>query len=169
MFLYLHWNITCEGRYKFKMNNFYHEFEVNSNIDNVWEFYTNIRHLEIVSPKDIKLNMIKSTDEILKKGTVACFSGKIVIGARWCSKITFFEKYHYVDEMIPMENIKPPFKIWKHEHTFKEIGCCKTRVIDKIEFELSYGILGKISEFYVGFILHKIFKHRKRATRKFLE
>jgi ligand-binding SRPBCC domain-containing protein len=151
------------------MKNFYHEFDVNSSIDKVWEFYTNIRHLEVVSPKDIKLNMIQSTDEILKKGTVACFSGKIVIGAKWCSKITFFEKYVYVDEMIPMENKKPPFQIWKHEHIFKEIGDCKTSIIDKIEFELSYGFLGKILEFYIGLKLQKIFKHRKRATRKYLE
>ncbi len=151
------------------MKNFYHEFEVNSNIVKVWEFYTNIRHLEIVSPKYMKLNMIQSTDEILKRGTVACFSGKIVIGAKWCSKITFFEKYVYVDEMIPMENKKPPFQIWKHEHIFKEIGDCKTSVIDKIEFELPYGFLGKILEFYIGFKLQKIFKYRKRATRKFLE
>jgi ligand-binding SRPBCC domain-containing protein len=151
------------------MKHFYHEFEVNSNIDKVWEFYTNIRHLEIVTPKEIKLIMVQSTDEILKKGTVACFSGKIIISARWCSKITLFEKYQYVDEMIPMENMKPPFKIWRHGHTFKETGHCKTKIIDKIEFELSYGYLGKISEFYIGFILRKIFSHRKQATRKFLE
>jgi ligand-binding SRPBCC domain-containing protein len=151
------------------MKNFYHEFEVNSNIDKVWEFYTDISHLEVVSPKDIKLNIMQSTDKIFKKGTIACFSGKIVISAKWCSKITFIEKYEYVDEMIPIQNKKPPFQIWKHEHTFKKIEDCKTKVIDKIEFGLPYGFLGKILEFYIGFILDKIFKYRKQATRKFFE
>ena len=45
------------------MKSFYHEFEVNSNIDKVWKFYTDIRHLEVVSPKDIKLNLMQSTDK----------------------------------------------------------------------------------------------------------
>ena len=64
------------------------------------------------------------------------FFWKINLSAKWCSKITFFEKHRYVDEMIPMENIRPPFQIWKHEHTFEEIADCRTRIIDKIEFEL---------------------------------
>lgn len=151
------------------MEKFYHEFEVNSNIDKVWEFYTNIRHLEVVTPKDIKLYIMQSTDEILKKGTVACFCGKIILSAKWCSKITFFEKCRYVDEMISMENIKPPFQIWKHEHTFEEIADSRTRIIDRIEFELPYGFIGKILEIYIVFKLQKIFEHRKLETRKFLE
>jgi len=92
------------------MKNFQNEFEVYSNIDTVWEFYTDIKHLEIVSPKYIKLQLVECTDRILKKGTVACFNGKIIIGGRWCSKITFLEKYQYVDEMIQNENIKPHFE-----------------------------------------------------------
>ncbi|HEY7226818.1 MAG TPA: hypothetical protein VH481_01690 [Nitrososphaeraceae archaeon] len=151
------------------MKCFCYEFDVNSNIDKVWEFYTDVRHLEVVSPSDIKLKIIKTSDNILKKGTVACFSGKIIISAQWCSKITFFEKYGYIDEMIPKENFRPPFQIWKHEHTFEEIAQSRTRVIDKIEFKLPFGSMGRIFEFYVGFKLQKIFDHRKRATLKFLE
>ncbi|HJU79253.1 MAG TPA: hypothetical protein VJ599_06795 [Nitrososphaeraceae archaeon] len=91
------------------MKNFQNEFEVNSNIDRVWEFYTDLRHLEIISPRNIRLNLIEYTDRILKKGTVACFDGRIIINARWCSKITVFEKYEYVDEMIQNGSKKPLF------------------------------------------------------------
>ena len=82
------------------MKYFYNEFVVNSNIEKVWVFYTDLKHLEKISPSDIKLHLIESTDKILKKGTVACFYGQIIISAQWCSRITFFEKYEYVDEMI---------------------------------------------------------------------
>jgi ligand-binding SRPBCC domain-containing protein len=145
------------------MKNYYHQFEVNSSIDHVWKFYTNIRHLEIVSPKDIKLSIIQTTDEILIQGT------KIVISTKWYSKITSFEKYQYVDEMIQNENKKAPFQIWKHKHIFKEIGDCKTSVIDKIEFGLPYGFIGNILELFILFKLQKIFEYRKLATKKFLE
>ena len=140
----------------------FHKFEVDCDIDRVWKFYTNIRHLEVISPEEIKLNLIYCSDEILKKGSVACFSGKLIINAKWCSRITFFDKYEYVDEMV--RNRDPPFKIWKHRHTFKEVNCHKTEVIDQIHFEFPYGILSKILESLIVFKIGNIFKHRKLMT-----
>ena len=151
------------------MKYFYNEFEVNSNIEKVWVFYTDLKHLEIISPSDIKLHLIESTHKTLKKGTVACFYGKLIISAQWCSKITFFEKYEYVDEMIQKGNKRPPFRLWSHTHTFNEIDDRKTRVVDKIVFELPFGLVGKLLEFYIELKLLKIFKHREQATKKFLE
>ena len=151
------------------MKYFYNVFEVNSNIEKVWLFYTDLKHLEIISPSDIKLHLIESTDKILKKGTVACFYGRIIISSQWCSKITFFEKYEYVDEMIQKGNKRPPFRLWSHRHTFNETDDRKTRVVDKIEFELPFGLVGKLLEFYIELKLLKIFKHREQATKKFLE
>ena len=151
------------------MKYFYNVFEVNSNIEKVWLFYTDLKHLEIISPSDIKLHLIESTDKILKKGTVACFYGRIIISSQWCSKITFFEKYEYVDEMIQKGNKRPPFRLWSHRHTFNETDDRKTRVVDKIVFELPFGLVGKLLEFYIELKLLKIFKHREQATKKFLE
>jgi ligand-binding SRPBCC domain-containing protein len=74
-----------------------------------------------------------------------------------------------VDEMVPNESKRPPFQMWKHEHTFNEIEDCKTQVIDRIEFGLPYGFIGKILEFYIGFKLRKIFNYRKTATIKFVD
>ena len=150
------------------MKHFYHEFEVDCDIDKVWKFYTNIGHLEVISPDEIKLILTHCSDEILKKDSVACFSGKLIINANWCSRITFFEKYEYVDEMVRNENREPPFKIWKHRHTFKELNYRKTRVIDQIQFELPYGILGKVLESFVLFKISNIFKHRKLMTIEYL-
>lgn len=93
----------------------------------------------------------------------------MVISAKWCSKITFFEKYEYVDEMIQKGNKRPPFRLWSHTHTFNEIDDRKTRVVDKIVFELPFGLVGKLLEFYIELKLLKIFKHREQATKKFLE
>jgi ligand-binding SRPBCC domain-containing protein len=151
------------------MKTFQNEFEVCSNIDRVWEFYTDLKHLEIISPTDIKLNLVECTDRRLKKGTVVCFDGNIIIGVRWCSRITFLEKYEYVDEMIHDGNKKPPIRLWSHRHIFELIDDNKTRVVDKIKFELPFGLIGKLLEFYFETKLQKIFEHRVHATKKFLE
>ena len=150
------------------MKRFYHEFEVDCDIDKVWKFYTNIGHLKVISPDEIKLNLVHCSDEILKKDSVACFSGKLIINANWCSRITFFEKYEYVDEMVRNENREPPFKIWKHRHTFKELNSRKTGVTDQIQFELPYLILGKVLESFVLFKIGNIFKYRKLMTIEYL-
>jgi ligand-binding SRPBCC domain-containing protein len=115
------------------------------------------------------LKLIDCSDRILKNGTVACFNGKIIIGAQWCSKITFLEKYEYVDEMIQSQNINPPFRVWSHRHKFESIDHNKTRVIDKIKFELPFGFVGRLLEFYFETKLQKIFEHRAYATKRFLE
>ena len=44
----------------------------------------------------------------------------------------------------------------------------QTEIIDEIEFELPYGILGKLSEGYAYRRLQKTFEHRKIATIKAL-
>ena len=45
----------------------------------------------------------------------------------------------------------------------------QTEIIDEIEFELPYGILGKLFEGYVYKQLQKIFENRKISTIKVLE
>ena len=83
----------------------------------------------------------------------------------WHSKITFLKKYEYADEML-----EGPFKKWRHKHKFHYIMDGKqTEIIDEVEFELPYGILGKLFEGYAYKQLQNIFEHRKIATVKALE
>jgi ligand-binding SRPBCC domain-containing protein len=151
------------------MKYFQNDFEVDCNIDRVWGFYTDLKHLEIVSPRYIKLNLVEYTDRILKKGTVACFEGRIIISAHWCSKITLFEEYEYVDEMLQYGKTKPPFSVWSHKHVFEMINDDKTKVVDEIKYELPFGLIGKLFEFYFESKLKRIFEYREYATKNFLE
>jgi ligand-binding SRPBCC domain-containing protein len=82
----------------------------------------------------------------------------------WHSKITFLKAYEYVDEMLAGQ-----FNKWRHLHKFRSIDGKQTEIIDEIEFELPYGILGKLFEGYAYKQLHNIFEYRKIATVKELE
>ncbi len=79
----------------------------------------------------------------------------------WHSKITFLEKYDYIDEMLD-----GPFKKWRHLHKFHNIYGKQTKVIDEIVFELLYGILGRLFEGYVYKLLRNIVEYRKTARSK---
>ncbi|HEY8523305.1 MAG TPA: hypothetical protein VIL14_06050, partial [Nitrososphaeraceae archaeon] len=129
----------------------------------MWEFYTDIRHLEIITPKKLNLKIINTTNQnILGQETI--LSAKIIIVKRtWHSKITFFQQYEYIDEML-----EGPFIKWKHTHTFKRINKNKTEIIDKVEFSLPYGVFGKIGSIFFTKILRHLFEHRKDETIKYL-
>jgi ligand-binding SRPBCC domain-containing protein len=150
---------------------FRQSFVVQSSIERVWHFYTNVKHLETITPKQMDLKIINTTSQNIVQGQEIWVSGKIfeVIKIRramkWHSKITFLKEYEYIDEML-----EGPFKKWRHLHKFHNIADRKqTEIIDEIEFELPYGMLGKLFEGYAYKQLQNTFEYRKIATVKALE
>lgn len=146
------------------MRKFHHAFTVNANIDKVWDFYTDIDHLEVITPPRVQLRLVKSTHQKLVQGSEVWLTGILLTRSNWHSKITSLKPYEYVDEMLTGR-----FQVWKHVHGFCNIDENTTEVIDEIEFELHHGLLGRAFEGYVYSQLEKIFAHRKHATIKALE
>ncbi|MDE1765451.1 MAG: hypothetical protein KGI27_04145 [Thaumarchaeota archaeon] len=141
------------------MKQFRHSFVVDSNIDEVWKFYTNINHLKIITPKQMKIEILKVTNETIKEGEEAWLKAKIITDSQWHSKITHMRPYEYVDEMMSGR-----FKIWKHLHKFNKISEDKTEVMDQVDFQLHHGMIGRLFENYVMRQLSEIFTYRKQAT-----
>lgn len=145
------------------MRKFRHTFTVNADIDRVWEFYTDIGHLQVISPPHMQLRLVKSTHQKIVQGSEVWLTGMLVTRSNWHSRITSLVPYEYIDEMLTGR-----FRVWKHLHGFRKIGD-KTEVIDEVDFQLHYGLLGRMFEGYVYSQLEKIFVHRKQATTKALE
>ena len=144
------------------MKSFEQSFKVNCNIDKVWDFYTDIKHLEIITPPQLKLRIIETSNQQVVEGLRMTLSAKLVLySSKWHSIISLVDisKHMYIDEMV-----KGPFKKWKHVHLFSDIGKNQTLVTDTIEFELPFFFLGKLMEGYVENNLMKIFEYRKIQT-----
>ena len=150
------------------MRTFSQSFIVNSPLERVWHFYTDVSHLETITPKEIELKIISTTNQNIVQGQEIWVSGKIFEKIRrrmkWHSKITFLKAHEYIDEML-----SGPFKKWRHLHRFHSIDGKQTEVIDEVDFELPYGILGKLFEGYAYKQLKNTFEYRKIATVKALE
>ena len=50
------------------MKFFEQSFKVNCSIDKVWKFYTDIKHLEIITPPDLKLQIIETSNKQIVEG-----------------------------------------------------------------------------------------------------
>ena len=133
-------------------------------IEKVWNFYTDINHLEIITPPKLKLKVIDTTKDKISIGQECTISAKMLTRKRWRSKIVACTTYEYTDEML-----EGPFKKWKHVHKFNEIGRDETEIIDEIDFELPYGIIGRLANFYIIHFLEKIFENRRVATKNHLD
>ncbi len=141
------------------MRRFRHSFTVNADIDRVWDFYTDMTHLQVITPPEMKLSVVRTTHQKLVEGSEVWLAGKLVLKSEWHSRITLLRPYEYVDEMLSGR-----FKIWKHIHAFRKVDEKTTEVIDEIDFELRYGPVGRMLEGYAYRQLEKIFAHRKAAT-----
>jgi ligand-binding SRPBCC domain-containing protein len=141
------------------LKTFKHSFVVDAAIDKVWNFYTNLHHLEIITPKETELKIIESNSDQISKGQTAYLSGKLLTRRTWKARITFCKPYTYIDEMS--EGL---FKYWKHTHDFHKINENQTRVVDEIKFELPYGFIGKLLGRYAEARLTKIFAYRQKET-----
>ena len=120
--------------------------------------------MEIITPKETDLKIINFTSQNIVQGQEIWCSGKIITKIRrtvWHSKITFLKPYEYIDEMLA-----GPFKKWRHLHKFHDIDRKQTKVVDEIEFELPYGMLGKLFEGYAYKQLQNTLEYRKIATVK---
>ena len=148
------------------MGFFKHKFNVNCHIDKAWEFYTDINHLAIITPRQLDLDVLDTTDLKFIEGTEVWIQGKILLFKKeWHSRITIVRPYEYVDEML-----SGPFKRWRHLHKFRyDAQLNQTEVADEVEFELPYGAFGRIFEGLTNIELKRIFEHRKNATTKALE
>jgi ligand-binding SRPBCC domain-containing protein len=150
------------------LRTFRQSFIVKSPIEKVWHFYTDVKHLETITPKEIELKIISTTHQNIVQGQEIWVSGKIFKKIRrrmkWHSKITSLKANEYIDEML-----SGPFKKWRHLHRFGTIEGKQTEIIDEVDFELPYGILGKVFEGYAYKQLQNIFEYRKKATVKALE
>ena len=96
---------------RYNLRRFRQSFIVKSSIERVWHFYTNVKHLEIITPKEMDLTIIKTTSQNIVQGHEIWVSSKIFETIKikrtmtWHSKITFLKQYEYIDEML-----EGPFK-----------------------------------------------------------
>ena len=83
---------------------------------------------------------------------------------KWRTLITDYQPPHcFVDEQL-----RGPYKLWRHNHGFEEANGV-TVISDRVEYELPWGILGRVAHVVVvGRQLQDIFAYRQRAITRIL-
>jgi len=89
------------------------------------------------------------------------------IRSKWTARITEFEWNHHFADL----QIKGPFKMFFHRHELRtEIrnGVEGTIVRDAIEYEVGFGMVGRLVEKFIARQLGRTFQYRQQALEKLL-
>jgi ligand-binding SRPBCC domain-containing protein len=150
------------------MRQFEHTFVVNAPLEKVWAFHDDPSALPKVMTGPVKMH-VHHVDRPLQPGSRILMTMQIgPFRRRW--NVQLREKVplvSFTDEQIAGEG---PFRQWRHTHAFEAVDAHRTRVIDRLEYELPFGLLGKIGDALFGrIVMRGLFAARARATRRWLE
>lgn len=149
------------------MPHFEHSFVVHAPLARVWEFHADPMALPKVMTGPVKMNVLHVDRPLLPGGRIHTVMRVGPIKQRWNLTLKAREPMQYfTDEQIAGEG---PMRMWLHTHAFEPIEN-GTRVIDKLDYELPFGVIGKIAGALFGNLtMRMMFASRTKATRRLLE
>jgi ligand-binding SRPBCC domain-containing protein len=125
---------------------------------------TRIEQLSIVRPPAPATSSRKASDQLAGAGSEIATSFRIAplpFRKQWIARITEFEWNHHFADM----QVKGPFRSWLHRHEVAaetREGIEGTRVCDRIEYEIGYGVFGTIAQrLFVGRQMRATFAYRQ--------
>jgi ligand-binding SRPBCC domain-containing protein len=129
--------------------------------ETVFEFFSDARNLEAITPPWLGFSIVHQTTDAIEQGTELTYRLRIHgLPVTWRSRI---------DEWIPNERfvdvqLKGPYAKWHHTHSFHERGTA-TLIRDRVLYRLPLGWLGHwIGGRFVASDVEKIFAYRAART-----
>ncbi|CAN5505726.1 SRPBCC family protein [soil metagenome] len=134
-------------------------------ISEAWDFFATPKNLNKVTPAEMHFEITSDLPEKMYEGLMITYKIKpmLNISIDWWTEITFIkENEYFVDEQR-----KGPYRIWHHEHHFKEAegGVLMT---DILFYDIGRSIFGWIAgHIFVHKKVKQIFEYRKKALDKY--
>ena len=137
---------------------------IKTDLKTAWDFFSSPGNLKKITPDYMGFDVKTELPEKMYEGFMIEYTVKPLLGIpmNWITEIkTVKDLEFFVDEQR-----KGPYKIWHHEHHFKEIDG-GVEMTDIVSYELPLGILGRIMHpFVVQKKLEEIFDFRFKAVEQ---
>jgi ligand-binding SRPBCC domain-containing protein len=120
----------------------------------VFAFFADPGNLELLTPPWLRFGILSPQPITMAEGTEIDYRLRLHgVPLRWRSRITAWQpEYRFVDEQI-----RGPYRLWIHEHTFEEIDG-GTRVGDHVRYAVPGGVV--VERLLVATDLGRIFDFR---------
>ena len=137
---------------------------IKTDLKTAWDFFSSPGNLKKITPDYMGFDVKTELPDKMYEGLMIEYTVKPLLGIpmNWITEIkTVKELEFFVDEQR-----KGPYKIWHHEHHFKEVEG-GVEMTDIVSYELPLGIIGRIMHpFLVQKKLEEIFDFRFKAVEQ---
>ena len=126
------------------MYTLYQEQYVTATLASSWDLLKNPANLDLITPEDLQFLIVSPVPQEMFNGLIIEYRIKIPwFGQRtWVAEIKHAREMHsFVDEQRV-----GPYSFWYHYHLIEQVNS-HVRLIDRVYYEVPYGIFGKILHF----------------------
>lgn len=124
---------------------------VSKEIGLLWGFFRKPTNLNKLTPEDVHFKIKSGKSDDFYEGKIISYKIKPfkLLALNWVTEISQIkEGSYFIDNQV-----SGPYKMWHHEHHFKNNGDGTTDIIDKVKYKLPFYILGGL--------MHKMFIRKK--------
>jgi len=137
------------------------------NINEAWEFFSSPKNLNRVTPKELYFEITSEVPDKMYEGLIIGYKIKpmLSIKVNWFTEITQIKHLEYFID----EQRKGPYKIWHHEHHFKEVegGIIMT---DLLYYDIGKSIFGWFAgKLFVNKKVKEIFDYRYQTLELYFD
>ena len=142
-----------------KVFKFNAEQEINSDLDSVFQFFSQPENLSKITPPKMGFHILTPTPIAMKEGAIIDYTVKIFgIPQRWRTMITSYESH----KMFIDEQMKGPYSLWHHKHIFLETSN-GVKIIDEVTYVLPLQFLQSlVNKIIIAPQIEEIFSYRKK-------
>ena len=135
-------------------------------IDEVFSFFSDPENLALITPEKLNFKILTPVPIKMKDGqlidyTIELFKKEI----RWRTLITEYD----FPKMFIDQQIKGPYSLWHHKHSFKDCGDY-IEMVDDVSYAIPFGFIGRIVNFlFIERELNYIFNYRKKIINEYFQ
>jgi ligand-binding SRPBCC domain-containing protein len=131
--------------------------ELEGTPDEVFPFFADAFALESITPPLLQFQVITPGPIDIRTGTVIQYAMRLHrVPMNWTSSIQAWNPPHaFVDTQI-----RGPFRLWHHTHTFEALSSGRTLMRDEVRYALPLGRVGELAHPFVRRDLRTIFDYR---------
>lgn len=137
--------------------------EVPRSLEETFLFFAEAKNLDSITPPWLQFRIVTPTPIVIREGTLIDYSLRLHrFPMAWRSCI---------EEWLPNQKftdvqVRGPYVTWRHEHFFKDAGDGKTRVEDRVTYQVPGGRL--VHRAFVRRDLLRIFIYRQEQVKRLL-
>ena len=139
--------------------------KLNISKNDAWNFFSNPTNLSKITPNWLSFQVTSSLPEKMYAGLIISYTVKplLNIPSTWVTEITHVnEQNYFVDEQR-----FGPYKMWHHEHIFKEADDGNILMEDIVSYAVPFGYLGRIvNSIIISKKINEIFEYRRKVLEK---